>query len=284
MSNAATAHSTARGAARTGHSSRLLANPTFGTALTAEVRKLLTMRSTWVWLVLFTGSLFGFPVLEIIFYDPTYDPTVTWASVIQGWTITLFLGIIYGGGVAGEFSHHMHAHSYLTQNSRNSWLLARYLVVAAFTFFATTLGLLISALISVLPIGPEFDGTGSVLPLVIVALGVPVFAILAAGLAAVVRNRVAAIGLPLVWIAIVEPLILAAANTREFARTVYVNSPGPRLNDLVLNVQMADSSNTSEFYGGSVVASSGHAVIVILVWTLIFTIAGLVVNRRIDIH
>lgn len=289
MPNAATAHTAnhysnpTNGSSRAGHAAQPLAKATFSTALKAEFTKIRTRRSTWVWLVLFTGSLFGFPVLEAIFYDPEYGSPGTWESVVTGYVITMLLGIIYGAGVAGDFNHRMHAHSYLTQNGRNTWLMARYIVVAVFTFFATVIGVLLSAAVAAAPVGAPFDGSTSMLPLLVTILVVPAFALIGAGLAASLRNRVAAIGIPLVWIGIIEGLIGVAANTYEFAKTAYMYVPGVRPSDIFMNIEIAQDPAKQEMYGDMLRASTPHSIIVIVAWMLGLAILGLVINRRIDV-
>ncbi|MCZ9305417.1 ABC transporter permease [Corynebacterium sp. c9Ua_112] len=242
-------------------------------AISSEVTKLLTLRSTWIYVILFTGSLYGPVTLYMLFSDSSQIDT-DWPDLLTGGMIFLMIAIVFGASTAGgDINNHMTAHSFLTQKSRSSWLLARALVAAVFAELNFLAGAALSWL--VVTIFPAGNFTGEK-PLVLwgYAVAVPALAVVAVGIAALLRNRVGAISLPLVWMLVVEGLLAAGGQQISFLKTLYHLSPGNRVQDMI---SWVDSTN----HDGMATPTSGF--VVLIVWMVVMLALGLYSNKARDV-
>src|SRR5699024_12210079 len=107
---------------------------------------------------------------------------------------------------ASEIITKMQSQTFLTQQSRWIWIAARGVVASFFVLFTLALAMALTVLMIVIWPGATFVGeqNNTVWSLLI---GGQAFTLLAMGTAALLRSRVAGIGVPLVWMLVVEPLI-----------------------------------------------------------------------------
>lgn len=255
----------------------------FGHALASEFKKIMTVRATIIWFILFTGCLYGPVVLQGLFTQD--DQNMAWLDLTFGATIFILLAVVYGAGsTAGEISTHMQAHAIMTQKSRWNWLVARFLVSSAFILVSYSAGIALSYL-AVL-IMPKLHFVGSTMLPVVGNAGLLVFyAILAAGLAVVLRSRVAGLTLPLVWMLVVEQLLFVAKNNYKVAEVLYKISPGHSMMDLSNYVAFHyGDPNAQQSLQGMDLPGLNQIILVPLVWAAIAVISALIINHRRDVH
>lgn len=242
-------------------------------AISSEVTKLLSLRSTWIYVILFTGSLYGPVTLYMLFSDAEgFD--ANWPDLLIGGMIFLMISIIFGASTTGgDISNRMTAHAFLTQKGRSAWLLARALVAAVFVELNYILGLALSwVVVTVFPVG-NFTGEDQLL-MWGYAVAAPAFAVMAVGIAALLRNRVGAIALPLVWMLVVEGLLYAAGDKISFLKTLYNLSPGSRVQDMQTWIYAQDHTD---------MVSPGFGFAVMIAWMVALLVLGLYSNKTRDV-
>lgn len=242
-------------------------------AISSETTKLFTLRSTWIYVILFTGSLYGPVTLYMLFSDAErFD--ANWPDLLIGGMIFLMISIIFGASTTGgDISNRMTAHAFLTQKGRSAWLLARALVAAVFVELNYILGLALSwVVVTVFPAG-HFTGEDQLL-MWGYAVAAPAFAVMAVGIAALLRNRVGAIALPLVWMLVVEGLLYAGSEKIPFLKTLYHLSPGSRVQDMQAWIYTPDHSD---------MVSPGFGFAVMVAWMVALLALGLYSNKVRDV-
>lgn len=239
-------------------------------SLVSEFRKVTTLRSCIVWAILFTGCLYGMPFLVGMFGQGTVR--LSPMDLVRGDVIFMMLAVIFGASSVGrDYAHSMHAHSFLTQRSRWQWLVARYVVVAAFTAAMFVMGAALSYVVTLIFPDLELSGEGwSSVGLVLFAL--PVFALIGAGASAVFRNRIAGIALPLVWFLVIENLLKLGGERISAAKLAYEWSPGHSIQTF----HMAAWNEAKVDVGQSVAA--------LVAWLVLWTVAGVIVNQKRDVR
>ena len=80
-------------------------------AISSEITKLLSLRSTWIYVILFTGSIYGPTTLYMLFNDsPQID--ADWPDLLIGGMIFLMIACVFGASTTGgDINNHMTAHS-----------------------------------------------------------------------------------------------------------------------------------------------------------------------------
>ncbi|MBC2682115.1 hypothetical protein GSS87_06865 [Corynebacterium sp. 4HC-13] len=243
-------------------------------SLKSEWVKNVTVRRTWVWCVLFLGSLFG-PVTLMALFKSGDTVTFQWPDIATGASIFLLLSVVYGASsTAQEINSKMNAHAFLTQKGRWQWLTARYVLLVVMLLVLWGGGVAIAWLIASVAPGTEFVG-GSFTAMWANAIAMPVYALIGAGVAALTRNRVAGLTLPLVWILVIENILLAFQSKYTWVEFLYHWSPGHVVNDITLSEQ-------GLMPGGSV--SIGHSLTVLALWLIVSVVIGLVSNQKRDIQ
>ncbi|ARU45491.1 ABC transporter permease subunit [Corynebacterium silvaticum] len=246
-------------------------------ALRSETTKLLTLRSTWVWAILLTGSLYGPAVLINLFSGEGSE--FNWAFVLPGAMIFTMLSVSFASsGVAGEFNDRMHAQAFLTQPRRSLWLNARMLVVTGFLLINYLVGVaLIYLVFLVLPLSRLLNEEATV----ILRDGVLflVFSFIAMGLAVVTRSRVAAMALPLAWFLIIERLIDAAAAQFNAFVPLWLITPGERISQLTKY-----GKGYPEGWNFAEVQPLAYNIGLIVVWIVVPLAMGLWVNSKRDVR
>ncbi|WP_408925264.1 ABC transporter permease [Corynebacterium sp. YSMAA1_1_F7] len=242
-------------------------------AISSEVTKLLSLRSTWIYVILFTGSLYG-PVTLYLLFSDAEGLYLNWPDLLIGGMIFLMISIIFGASTTGgDISNRMTAHAFLTQKGRSAWLLARALVAAVFVELNYILGLALSwVVVTVFPAG-HFTGEDQLL-MWGYAVAAPAFAVMAVGIAALLRNRVGAIALPLVWMLVVEGLLYAGSEKISFLKTLYHLSPGSRVQDMQAWIYTPDHSD---------MVSPGFGFAVMIAWMVVLLALGLYSNKVRDV-
>lgn len=188
-------------------------------AVSSELAKLSSLRSTWIFSILLTGSLYGPPVLILLLSNDN-QIGLKWSDLLVGHLIFLMIAIIFGAMLENTTPH-----AFLTQKRRSSWLVARAIVISGFIAANFVVGSALSILVTyVLPRG-HFENVG-IHWFFSFLVAAPLFAVMSLGLAAVVRNRVAAIGIPLVWLLVIEPLIYTAQSALSALKPVVKVLPG----------------------------------------------------------
>lgn len=244
----------------------------FAHAFKSELRKVLTLRSSIIWVVLMTGSLYGFVVLQGLF--TTEKASLDWNGLTTGTLVFMLLAIVYGAGAtAGELGNHMQAHSFLTQKARWHWLSARLIITVMFVIVNYAVGLLVSLLVAVIMPKLEFNG-GDMKFAWVPAIYLAGYALVAAGVAMITRSRVAGLALPLVWFLVIENLLFAVGSTYEIAKKLYEFSPGHAMQDLSMEAYSAEAP----------VFTVAHNVTVLAVWVAVAVAAALFFNSKRDVR
>ena len=249
-------------------------------ALKAEITKLTSIRSTWVYLVLLVGSIAGpITLMSVIPQDGGVE--LGWSELAIGQSIFMIIALIFAASsVAGDIGHHMVAHSFLTQRNRSQWIVAKLLVIVGVLEVALFVGLAASFVVAQVVPQVNWNG-GDGFSILVAALSLPAYALMAAGVAAITRSKLAGSGLLIALFLVVEPLVQMGASRAPWVETVYKLLPGGRASDLVtwhnlkgMGVNMADHP---------MITGPELAVSVIAVWTVALVVAGLVSNQTRDV-
>ena len=246
----------------------------FARSFTSELRKMLSLRSTIVWAILFTGCLYGFMVLYGLF-SPDGVLEAGWGELTTGSMIFMLLSAVFGASTtASEFNNKMNAHAFLTQKGRWQWLTARLLVVVLFLEIMWFVGIGLAWII--VSVWPNSVWTGGSFTAVWAsAIGMPVYALIGAGVAALTRSRVAGLTLPLVWMLVIENILYGFREKYEFAKFLYHWSPGHVVQDITMR-------EVGMEIPGSV--SLEHGLVVFAIWTVVAVVAGLMANQKRDVN
>ena len=249
----------------------------FLNAVKSETTKLLTLRSTLVYFILLGGSIGGPVFLYLLLSDTPLK--VDFADVGIGGPIALMICLIFGAATAaGEISTKMHAQAFLTQQSRWNWLAARGVVASFFVLFTLALAMALTVLMIVIWPGATFVGeqNNTVWSLLI---GGQAFTLLAMGTAALLRSRVASIGVPLVWMLVVEPLISLGGGSFSVLQKVSEVMPAGTITEIQryytfqADGVLMEGAHTPAFY-----------LTVLAVWVVVLLILGFFRNSRTDVR
>ena len=249
----------------------------FLNAVKSETTKLLTLRSTLVYFIMLGGSIGGPVFLYLLLSDIPLK--VNFADVGIGGMIALMICIIFGASTAaGEISTKMHAQAFLTQQSRWNWLAARGVVASLFVLFTLALAMALTVLMIVIWPGATFvdEQNNTVWSLLI---GGAAFTLLALGTAALLRSRVAGIGVPLVWMLVVEPLISLGGGRFSVLQKVSDVMPAGTITEIQryytfqADGVLMEGAHTPAFY-----------LTVLAVWVVVLLILGFFRNSRTDVR
>lgn len=177
-------------------------------AMKSELMRLLTLRSTLIYAILLTGSLYGPPVLVVALNSNEGTTTYTGADIGQFVMIFIIVAIVFAGAsTAGEIRRGSLGVTFLTQRSRWMSYLARGVVACLFVALNFFVGIALA--LGVFKVGStpvdlsgggwEYLGLNLLAALSFVAITI--------GLAALTRSTSAAISLPLAWLLFVESLL-----------------------------------------------------------------------------
>ncbi|KAB3522962.1 ABC transporter permease [Corynebacterium sp. zg254] len=245
----------------------------------AELKKLTSLRSTWVYVVLLTGSLYG-PAVLMSFLNSDPEATFGWGDTTLGGMIFLLVLLIFAASsTAGDINDRMVAHSFLTQRRRSQWLLAKAALIVIVAEVSYWIGIAISAVVLHFSLEGKWTG-GDMYDLWIYALFLPVYALMAVGLAGLTRSKIMGSGIPMVLFLVIEPLLAAAAQHLEWVKYIYYAMPGTRLSDLTQwHALEAQGDDVLDAVG--LMTTPAQSAIVILAWgALLFGVAILANNRR----
>lgn len=232
-------------------------------ATKSELRKVLSLRSSLVYAILLIGSISGPIVLVGLFGDKA---ELDWASLITAVVLFQMITIIFAAAsTSAQYASHMHAHAFLANKRRSSWLIGRGIVVAGYVLVTFLIGVAFAYIAAkVLPNAELIDS--SMAPVWLSMIGVVLLAVLAVGIAGIVRNRVLAVGLPLVWLLVLEGLIAMGAMQVKALEGLPNWLPGGALLGLTTGID------------------GGHNVLVLVLWAAVLCVGGIAVNQRRDIN
>ncbi|MDK4291122.1 ABC transporter permease [Corynebacterium pseudodiphtheriticum] len=237
----------------------------------SEIAKLTSLRSTWVYAILLVGSIAGPVVLMGLFAsDATTD--FYWNDLLIAGGLFQMLAIIYAAAsTSRDLAHGMHGQAFLTQPQRWNWLAAKMLVTGVFVLVLLAVSIGISLVVA--PVfGLHLDSSEATSILWAVLIGYPLYAVAAVGLAALVRSQIAAVGLPIVWMLIVEQLLASAAMIYEFLRPVAQLLPNTTFESLTTGFAFYDYIHTGW---------AGAAVLV--GWLVVLCGLGFLANQKRDV-
>ena len=241
-------------------------------SLRSETTKVLSMRSTLVYTILLTGSLFG-PVTLYMWFSGAEDRTVDWALLSTGAAIFQVVAVVFAAATtAGDIRNHMHAQAFLTQRARSLWVLSKVVVTAVFTALTYLVGTGL-AMVSARVCGGQLDLGAETGQFAANLVGCVVFASLTVGLACVVRSQVGAVALPIVWLMVVEGMLALAAGRYEWLRPVVAVSPGQRQMQLAYGMDQLDLG-----------ISTAGCYLILVGWFVVMTGLGLWRNQRADVR
>lgn len=247
----------------------------FLNSLRSETTKVLSVRSTLIYAVLLTGSLFG-PVTLVMWFSAESDPVASWSTLNSGAMIFQLIAIVFAAATtAGDIRNHMHAQAFLTQRSRSLWVLSKVIVTTVFTTVLYLLGVGL-AMLSAILFGGGLDLVGSEVANLTANLFASVaFAAMTVGLACVVRSQVGAVALPIAWLMVIDGMVGSFAQTYDWLRPIAAVSPGQRQMQLVYG---------EDVYGLDLNISAVMCVVIILGWFVALTAGGLWRDRRADVR
>ena len=202
----------------------------FTNALRAETTKLFRLRSSLVYAILLTGSLFGPVTLIALFGD---DATLDWSTILFGLQIFMLVAVIFAAATtAGDIRNHMHAQAFLTQAGRWQWVAAKITVTAVFTAVTYVLGTVLAIGVGAALGGTLSLGTDTFIPVVGLVTNV-LFAAMSVGLACVIRSQVASVAVPVAWLLVIDGMLGMAAESIGIFRPLAAIAPMQRQTQLL---------------------------------------------------
>lgn len=245
---------------------------TFINSLRSETTKLLSMRSTVVYLVLLAGSLFG-PVVLSLWLGGNTDTSADWGMLTTGAIIFQVVAIVFAAATtAGDIRNHMHAQAFLTQSGRWQWVSAKVLVTVVFTTVAFVLGLVVGILAAFV-FGAGVDLGTEVNQLVVNLVFSVLISAMCVGLACLIRSQVGAVAVPIAWMMVIDGMLGMAAQSIDAFRPLAVIAPGQRQAQLL--------------YGEDPLGlgvSDAMCWVIIVGWLVVLTGLGLWRNQRADVR
>lgn len=248
-------------------------------AFKAELTKLTSLRSTWVYVILMFGAIVG-PITLMAFIPSDGPKEFDWENIAIGEIIFLLIAMIFASSsISNDLSNRMVAHSFLTQRKRSHWLIAKFVLIVLVIEVMLAIGIALSYL--VLQVAPDVDFTGGdTYGLWLMAWTLPAYSLMAAGITAIFRSKLMGVGVMIALMLIIEPLVMAAVGKAAWLKNVYLILPGSRSGDLsswhFMESMGADPST-------ELMASPGVATTVIIVWTLALIAGGLFANQTRDV-
>ena len=104
----------------------------------------------------------------------------------------------------------------------------------------------------------------------------PAFALLAVGVAGVLRSRVAAVGIPLVWMMVAEPLLISAGGRTKLVEEMAKFLPGRTVNDLEKWIMFPEHAAD--------MLTPGFSIAVLAGWIIVMLAFGFWRNARTDVR
>src|SRR5699024_4972679 len=174
-------------------------------ALTAEVRRLLTVRSTGIFAALLIGCCVGPIVLMGIVYDPAYRGPIDAGDLGKCVSIFHVLALVFAGThTATEINAGSTALSFLTQKSRWASLAAQAAVQWAFLAFAYVVGIGLALVAArFYPDGLAMSPRGWAY-LAAYLLVVLLWVTMATALAVLTRSVAVSVAAPITWMLLIE--------------------------------------------------------------------------------
>ncbi|MDO4241631.1 MAG: hypothetical protein Q4C71_03765 [Microbacteriaceae bacterium] len=181
----------------------------FINAVRAEITKLMSLRTTIVYVILFWLLVPTFMLLGYFAFATTKNPTFTidFENLMRFVSLLTVIAVSQLGNTgAANISHGMTAHAFLTQDRRSLWLKANLLVNLSFAFGLSVLSILTCiGLGAVLPRASlQLDDTYHIPSAVLTLLFYGIFAYV---VGIVLRNRTAAVVVPLACVMVVSPIL-----------------------------------------------------------------------------
>lgn len=240
----------------------------------SETTKLATVKSTLTYFILLGGAIGG-PVFLLLMFSKDLS-SVTLADIMIGGMIAQMIALIFGASTtANEISTKMHAQAFLTQRSRWNWLAARALVVTVFVFITMVIAAALTALMVVVWPNVKLETTDWSSLWLYIAIN-PAFALLAVGVAGILRSRVAAVGIPLVWMMVAEPLMIGAGGRNKVVEDLAKFLPGRTVNDIEKWFVLPE--HTSDML------TPGFSIAVLAGWIIAMLAFGFWRNARTDVR
>lgn len=175
-------------------------------ALKAETLRLLSLRSTLIYAILLTGSLYG-PVVILVFGNSKGKFPVDLYDFNYFFVIFTIVAIAFAGAAsATEIRYGSTSISFMTQRKRWYSYYARAIAVCVFLIINFLVGIGIALIIPNL-FGYGITGAENTTGYFSMQLGfVGVWAIITVGIAYLSKSTVLSVTLPLAWLLIVENL------------------------------------------------------------------------------
>lgn len=250
--------------------------PSLINSLRAEVTKLLSLRSTLVYAILLTGSLYGPVTLVVLFGEDNVG--LDWPTMVFGYPIFQLIAIIFAASfTAGDIRNHLHAEAFLTQAGRWQWVIAKIIVTSVLTTVLYLVGVLLS-----LGLGAALGGNlilGADQQYFYVSLiGSVLFAAMTVGLSCLIRGQVASVAVPVTWVLVLDGMIGLAAEHLDFLRPLAAIAPNQRLNQLLIGGTGPDADPLGLGLGTAV------CYLILIGWFVVLTAVGLWRNQRTDVR
>ncbi|MDN6619505.1 MAG: ABC transporter permease [Corynebacterium variabile] len=242
----------------------------FTNALRAETTKLFSLRSSLVYAILLTGSLFGPVTLIALFGD---DATLDWSTILFGLQIFMLVAVIFAAATpAGDIRNHMHAQAFLTPAGRWQWVAAKITVTAVFTAVTYVLGTILAIGVGAALGGTLSLGTDTFIPVVGLVTNV-LFAAMSVGLACVIRSQVASVAVPVAWLLVIDGMLGMAAESIGIFRPLAAIAPMQR------QTQLLGGEDPLGFG-----FSTAVCYLIIIAWFAALAALGLWRNHRVDVR
>lgn len=237
-------------------------------ALHSEIIKHFSVVSTYVYIVLIAGCVAGPTWLNYLLDG---DMTGTeWQLLTSMVPITIMIAVIFGASSLGnDQTNRMDAHAYGALRNRSQFLLAKSLVVAVLIFGSTLIGYL-GAAAGQLIAGNDIPTAPHAAQIWLFLLGPALFALLSIGITALTHSKVAAMGIIIAWMLVLENLIAYAPF--DWCTKIARFFPFMNWSAIVLDQAIPGANfSTSESIG------------IVLIWIVAFFGIGWAVLQRRDV-
>lgn len=238
--------------------------PGFTNLLSAELRRLMNLRSTWVFAIFIAGFVAAPPVLLWLTL-PGAKESLDLKMSLLGTDFALFTAMVFAAaGSASEIANRRIAFPYLAFPGRWAAHLARVLVQLLIALVSALAGAAVG--LGFVAATGALDASGDV-PYTAIIGGYILWTVIASAVGMLIPNTATAVAMPLVWILAVEQTLSVIPT--EWASTI---------------VKFLPWINTRQLIGAMDAGyTATHAWTVILVWFALLVGAGFVVACRRDV-
>ncbi|MCV7592117.1 ABC-2 type transport system permease protein [Micrococcus sp. 140720015-1] len=237
-------------------------------AIHADLRRLATLRSTWIYAILLTGACYGPIILMTLLYNVEYAGPIDAGDLGKCASIFQMVAIVFAGAtVATEIRNGSVGISFLTQRRRWTSLASGAVVGTIFLTVTYVVGMALAILVAQFYPDSITIGSRGWPYLAAQLLVILIWALAAAALAVTTRSIAASVAIPIVWMLLIENLIAMVPMLKDLINWMPFNAGHAMLGHVL----------------GESTASPWPGVIVLTVLTLLATTAAATTHTQRDI-